>query len=233
MIAASPPFVNPADDECTSRQASAVGIGLTRAREASVVLAEPRGSIWAEAVEGLRFVVRDPMLRRIMLAAGAFVFFDSAFFGLYVLYVTRDLGVGPGELGVIFMLGGVGGTVGALLLAGAGDMLIPWADVVPTRTVPVLGLVELIVTFGVSVFTVNELTLRQRITPDALQGRMHATYVVVVGGCTAIGALAGGLVAEYVGVRTFLFVSATATIGGGLWLLSTAVWRLRAGTFDR
>jgi predicted MFS family arabinose efflux permease len=106
-------------------------------------------------------------------------------------------------------------------------MLIPWADVLSGATVPLLGIAELIVTFGVSVFTVNEITLRQRTTPHGLQGRMHATYGVVVGGATAIGALAGGLVAEYIGVRELLVVSATATIGGGLWLRSTAVWRLR------
>jgi MFS family permease len=226
---------------------SALAIVCTRpSRELRPGPTGPRTSIWSEALVGLRLVWDTPPLRRIAIAAGAFVTFDSAFFGLYVLYVTDDLGVSAGPLGLIFMLGGVGGTAGAmlagpiatrfglgraivggLLLAGLGDMLVPWVAQVPGLTVPLLGLAELIVTLGVSVFLVNELTLRQRVTPEQLQGRMHATFGVVIGGCTALGALGGGIVAEYIGVRALLLVAATSTIGGGLWLLSTSVWRLR------
>ena len=225
---------------------SAVGIGVTRVREAPSDPESPRGSIWSEAADGFRYVLGHPILRRIVIAVGVFAFFDSAFFGLYVLYVTRDLAVSPGALGLILALGGVGGTlgslvaprisarlglgrtiVGSLLVAGAGDILIPWAELVPTLIVPILAAAELIVTFGVAVFMVNEVSLRQQITPDSMQGRMHATIAVLVGGCNAIGALGGGLIGEYIGVRPLLLVAATATIGGGLWLLTTVVWRLR------
>jgi predicted MFS family arabinose efflux permease len=232
---------------------SALGVGLTRTdeqqprRDSSL-----RRSIWSEAGEGVRFVLSHQTLRRIVIGVGIFALFDSAFFGLYVLYVSRDLGVGPGELGLIFVLGGVGGTLGAivagqiarrlglgrtvvwaLMVAGAGDMLIPWVSLLPALTVPLLGFAEFVVTFGVSVFMVNETTLRQQITPDALQGRMHATIGLIVGGCNAIGALGGGLIAEYVGVRPLLIVAATATILSGLWLLTTSVRRLQAVDVDR
>jgi MFS family permease len=232
--------------DAASFAVSAVGIGLTRAKESVVDAGASRSSIWAEAAEGFRFVLGQPIMRRIVIAIGVFAFFDSAFFGLYVLYVTRELGVSAGALGVILALGGVGGIIGALvapwiaarlglgrtivgslLIAGAGDILIPWAELVPALVVPVLGFAELVVTLGVAVFMVNETSLRQQMTPDAMQGRMHATIGVLVGGCNAVGAIGGGLVAEYIGVRPLLLVAATATIGGGLWLLSTVVWRLR------
>lgn len=231
--------------DAASFAASAVGIGLTRVRETPSDPESSRGSIWSEAAEGFRYVLGQPILRRIVIAVGIFAFFDSAFFGLYVLYVTRDLGVSAGALGLILALGGIGGMigslvapriatrfglgrtiVGSLLVAGAGDILIPWADLVPGLTVPVLAAAELIVTFGVAVFMVNEVSLRQQITPDSMQGRMHATIAVLVGGCNAVGALGGGLIGELVGVRPLLLVAATATILGGLWLLTTVVWRL-------
>jgi MFS family permease len=225
---------------------SALGIALIRGTESPSPSAPSRRSLLAEAREGLGFVLVDPILRRIALAVGVFALFDSAFFGLYVLYVTRELGVPPLALGVIFMLGGVGGVAGALiagrvaaryglgraivgglLLAGIGDAVIPWAGAAPGLTVPLLGLAELVVTLGVSVFTVNELALRQRVTPDALQGRMHATFGVMIGGGNALGALGGGLLAELMGVRPLLLVAATATLAGGLWLLRTRVWTLK------
>jgi predicted MFS family arabinose efflux permease len=231
--------------DALSFAASALGIALIRTNEPPPS-SEPSGrSLWAEARDGLSFVLADPILSRIALAGFIFVLFDSAFFSLYVLYVTRELGVAPVVLGVIFMLGGIGGVAGALIaarvatrfglgraivvgaiLAGVGDAIIPWAGVMPVLTVPLLGLAELIVVLGVSIFTVNELTLRQRVTPDALQGRMHATFGVAVGGGQVLGALGGGVVAELVGVRPLLLVAATATLAAGLWLLRTPVWNL-------
>jgi len=66
---------------------------------------------------------------------------------------------------------------------------------------------ELLVVLGVMIFGVNQGTLRQIITADAFQGRTNATFGVVLGGCTATGALAGGACAELVGIPALLLVA--------------------------
>ena len=91
---------------------------------------------------------------------------------------------------------------------------------------------ELLVVPGVMIFGVNQGTLRQIITADAFQGRTNATFGVVLGGCTATGALAGGACAELVGIPALLLVAATASIGGGLWLLRSHVWELEQTNDD-
>jgi MFS family permease len=194
---------------------------------------------------GLRFLLAEPTLRRLAVALGFFELCDSAFFGLYVLYVTTELGVGPAELGLIFALGGAGGVVGAILaerasarlglgralvlgvlLPGLGDALIPWAGVLPGLTVPVLAVAELLVVMGVMLFMVNHSALVQRITPDHLLGRVGATDDALGSACSVAGALIGGAAAGVVGVRPLLIVAASATLLAGLWLLRSHVWEL-------
>ena len=51
-------------------------------------------------------------------------------------------------------------------------------------------------------------SLRQRITPDHLLGRMNATYRLFAWGVMPIGALLGGLVAEVLGLRAVFVLAA-------------------------
>src|SRR5262249_28193592 len=159
--------------------------GSMRTSEPAPAARVPGQNLWDEAREGLHSVLAHPMLRRTLVAGVAFEFFDSGFSGLYVLFVTRELGVAPATFGVILALGGIGGVVGAiaagqaarwfgmgpvlvggLLLAGLGNALIPWAASAPTLAVPVVASGELLVVLGVTLFAVNENTLRQIVTPD-------------------------------------------------------------------
>ena len=61
------------------------------------------------------------------------------------------------------------------------------------------------------VLNVAQASLRQRLTPDRYQGRMHASLRVVEFGGTAGGALLGGWLGEMLGLRATL---ATAAVGG-------------------
>jgi hypothetical protein len=59
-------------------------------------------------------------------------------------------------------------------------------------------------------------SLRQRVTPDALLGRMNATFRFLLTGAIAVGAALAGLLGQYAGPRTSLWVGA---IGAALtWL---------------
>jgi hypothetical protein len=57
-------------------------------------------------------------------------------------------------------------------------------------------------------WNVVTVSLRQRITPDHLLGRLNAGYRLLGWGSIPIGAALGGLVAEAAGMRTAFAVSA-------------------------
>jgi predicted MFS family arabinose efflux permease len=55
--------------------------------------------------------------------------------------------------------------------------------------------------------------LRQSVTPDQLLGRTNAGMEMLVAAAAPLGALAGGLLGEVIGVRLTLVI---ASVGGGL-----------------
>jgi len=62
--------------------------------------------------------------------------------------------------------------------------------------------------FGSVVWNVITVSLRQRITPDHLLGRMNSAYRLLGWGTMPIGAALGGVVAELVGLRATFLVAA-------------------------
>ncbi|HET7093304.1 MAG TPA: MFS transporter, partial [Thermomicrobiales bacterium] len=73
-----------------------------------------------EIADGLRALLGHPLLRPIVLGSIADGVAVKAIAALFVLYATRDLGIGPVALGAIFMAGGAGAIPGALLAEPAG-----------------------------------------------------------------------------------------------------------------
>jgi MFS family permease len=79
-------------------------------------------------------------------------------------------------------------------------------------------LVVALMLFGFSgvVYNITQISLRQAITPERLQGRMNSVMRFMVWGVLPLGALLGGLLATTIGLRWTLWI---AGIGGSLsWL---------------
>ena len=78
-----------------------------------------------------------------------------------------------------------------------------------------------------TIYTINEVSLRQTITPDRMLGRTNATMHFLVGGAGLLGALAGGALGEAVGPRLTLLLAVTGgSVLGFLWLFFSPVRRL-------
>src|SRR5262249_51915590 len=87
-----------------------------------------------------------------------------------------------------------------------------------------LILAQFLVNFGGVVYNVNQVSLRQTITPDRLQGRMNATMRFLVWGTMPLGSLAGGFLGNQFGVLPTLWVAA---IGSTLTFLFVALSPVR------
>src|SRR5208282_6902295 len=93
----------------------------------------------------------------------------------------------------------------------------------------VLAAVSFVVGLSMPAYNVNQISLRQAITPDRLQGRMNATMRVIVWGTIPVGAFVGG----YLGSLPSFGVVDTIVLGGiiaglaTLWILFGPVIKLK------
>jgi MFS family permease len=162
---------------------------------------------------------------------------------VYLIFAYRVLRLSPGVIGAIFGAGAVGGLIGALSAAwiarhiglgptlfltvvagGVSAILIPLAQF--GFAVPLLFVASVIGSFCNPVYNINQVSLRQTITPDRVQGRMNATVRTVIWGTMPIGALIGGVVGNMYGLLPAMYLGIVVWILSGFWILIGPV-RLR------
>ncbi len=188
------------------------------------------------------------LLRAVAGCIGTVSLFNSVLEAVFILYLTRELGIGPGLLGLIFAGGSVGfllgtllpgwvtrrfglgpGMIGGLLLVGLSDLLIPLVDgsMVVVVVVIVLMVAQFFFGLGFVIFNTGQVSLRQAITPDRLQGRMNATMSFIAGAVVPLGGLLGGGLGETIGLRPTLLLAALGEILTVLWLILSPMRSLR------
>jgi MFS family permease len=201
-----------------------------------------RAGVWQEIGEGLHVVLGSRILRAIAGCTGTSNLFSSMTFAVFLLYVTRDLGISPALLGVVLAAFGPGGLLGALLagplarrlgvgrvivgsigLGGVMNLLVPLASGPVAITVPLLIVWGFIGGAAGPIYNITQVSLRQQITPDRVQGRMNATMRFIVWGTMPIGALLGGFLGQFIGLRTTLLVGALGSLLAILWVYFSPV----------
>jgi MFS family permease len=202
--------------------------------------AAPKPKMWPEVKEGLHWVVGHPWLRAIAACTGSSNFFGSLTFSIALLYFTRSLHLSAVEVGLVFGVGSVGSILGALAAnrmqraLGVGrTILIPiMISCVALLTyplaprsfpLPVLMLGNALFGFGAVTYNITQVSLRQAITPERLQGRMNAAMRWIVWGTIPLGTMAGGAIATVSTLRTALWVGAIGSLFTFLPIALTSV----------
>jgi predicted MFS family arabinose efflux permease len=206
----------------------------------------PADAVPGATAAGVRFIARTPVMRAALGASATLNLFNFAFFAIFILYATRELGIGPAELGVVLAIGALGGVVGSLatgwltrrlgfgtaLVAGfvlfpAPLMLVPLAGGAKPIVLLLLGFAEFVSSIGVMVLDIGLGALFAAIVPDPLRARVSGAYTLVNYGVRPIGALLGGGLASAVGMRPTLWIATIGALAGVLWLLPSPLPRLR------
>jgi len=78
-----------------------------------------------------------------------------------------------------------------------------------------------------TILEINQVSLRQAVTPHPVLGRVNACIEFVGLGAMLLGALVGGALGEAIGLRSTLVVGSGASFLAALWLRCSAVWRLK------
>ena len=211
---------------------AALGLTLVSGRFKPTPKAEPT-SLLADIREGMVFLWRTPVLRTMALMVAGFHFADAAVFAVIVLFAVSPGPMGLDEFGfgVLMASFAVGGLLGSFVaepverwlgrrrvillvtVAWVGIMALPLLTAEPLPIALGLGLLGVLIMWW-NVITVS---LRQRITPDYLLGRLNAAYRFFGWGAGPLGAIAGGFIAQLFGVPA-VFAFAAVVCAALLWV---------------
>ena len=195
---------------------------------------------------GIRYIRKSPIVRASLLATATINFFNFIFFALFILYATRTLDVRPGLLGLVLGAASVGSLIGSLVAGrlsrriGVGPafvvgcvlfpaplVLVPLAGGALWTIVALLFAAEFLSGLGVMVLDISAASIKAALVPDRLRARVAGAYMVVNYGVRPIGALAGGALGTWIGLRPTLWIASVGAISGVLWLLPSPLLRLR------
>ena len=171
---------------------------------------------------------------------------------LWLLFVTRELGLSPAVVGLIACVGGLASLAGATSVDRATARLGPGrlaltafaVDAAATVITPLAPggapLVAIAMLVGAqlvgaqlvgdsvaTMFEITEVSIRQARVRDVGLGRVNATILSGSLATELFGAIAGGLVAETIGLRAAVFLPVIAGVVGTWALARSAVPALK------
>ncbi len=197
-----------------------------------------------EIAEGLVFVLRHPILRKIVACTATANLFGAMASALSIIFLVRGLHVRPADTGLLIALSSLGGVAGGVLSGRLrrriGSARIIWFSVLvitlPSLLIPLaepgwsviafpVGLAFFL--FGGVVYNVAQVSYRQAICPPRLLGRMNAAVRWVVWGTLPVGGALGGVLGTVFGVRPTLWIAYVGTWLAGWWVFFSPLRRMR------
>jgi predicted MFS family arabinose efflux permease len=193
-----------------------------RATEPAPAGGRPELSLRRRIGEGLRYVLREPYLRSLILYAACSNLMLTAIQALLVVFLVRVVAVPSGMVGLLMAALGVGGVIGAVIAPRlirrygtaravllAAVCTTPFALFIPlTQRGPGLALFALgalVMPAGVVISNVVGSSFRQAYCPRQMLGRVSATTSFLILGAMPVGALIGGTLGTALGVRAALW----------------------------
>ncbi len=187
-----------------------------------------RTSIRADVVEGLRYVLRHPVLRNISAMMALINFVSVTVYAQLVLFAKHRFAVTDSELGFLFAADGAGvvllslaagplrsrfsfGNValGSLMLSGLMTFALAYAPSYP------LAVALSAASAGLGIlFNINTGSLRQAIVPNHLLGRIITIAMVLAWSANPLGATIGGVIVERTGDVQTVYAAIGALVFG-------------------
>jgi MFS family permease len=195
-------------------------------------------TVRADVAEGVRWLWNHRLLRGFTLISGATCLANSMINGVLVLYVLEVLHLPSSRFGFFVLAAGVGALLGGLATPRVARLLgrvraLTLGAAVSALAIGLMGVVDngwvaaalsAVMAAGVMVWNVLTMSLRQLLIPEHIFGRVQGAYRTLVWGAIPLGALAGGVVADLLGISAVFLVSGAAllVLAGVLGLLLRA-----------
>ncbi|MET1036264.1 MAG: MFS transporter [Arthrobacter sp.] len=190
---------------------------------------EEKTTLGFDIAEGLRFLWNHRILRTLAVMTGVFNFASSAAFAVFVLFAvgpTSTMQLSEVGFGLLLTTSALGAFVGSfvsewaearlgrsksLTLTIFGVALFVGAPAL-TGNPYVLGPVLFLGGLLIVLWNVITVSLRQRITPNRLLGRVNSAYRLLAWGTMPLGAAAGGLLAQWLGLEAMFGIMGVSTL---------------------
>lgn len=203
---------------------SALSLLAIRANEPWPRLRGEQQNLRHEIKAGIRYLAGHNVLRATALTSTAGNFAFAIASAVNVVFLVRDVRLSPVALGGLLALGSVTAMVGAALTPRLarwfGETRIVWLALVVTGPIALLGTLAqpgwavLLSVVGIAagelgqvVYAITSLSLRQRLCPDHLLGRVNATMRFATMTPFPVGAILGGVLGELIGPRLTLLAA--------------------------
>lgn len=216
--------------------------------QSRIRIAEPKAArrspgrhVGHDIAEGMRYTYRHPTLRPLAWSVHIWFLGNSIVTTVFAVYVLRELALPAWAFGIALAAGGVGGLAGALVaprvgaLLGAGRaillgralVVVPWAILAAAPLTADSGVGILLAVVATAQFLyglvmgiedTNEISYRQAVAPDEIQGRMNATIRTINRVVFFFGALLTGVLMTWLGyqwtlgIGAFFFAIATLVV---------------------
>ena len=198
---------------------------------------EAETSLMKQMTVGLKYVWGHPVLRPLALTVAAFAFVGEAGNAVHVILVTERFGLSELGYGLIVAVDGVFSVIMSFFVAGVvrrkshtfsmrfaivAFLISAW---LMGFTTVVAGLVLAAIVGGLSDPSWNVVsgTIRQRLVPDEVFGRMMTAYLFIAWSVQPLGALVGGVIAEEWGPQWVFVLS--GTVVGSLLFFARPMFR--------
>ncbi|GAA4727213.1 MFS transporter [Phytohabitans rumicis] len=198
---------------------------------------------------GAAWIIGTPGIRSLLATVASMNFCNFIFQALFMLYVTRELGVGASTLGLVIGAGAVGGLFGAF---GAGRVvarlgigratalgflgytvplvLVPAAAGPRPLILAMLFLAQFLSSCGVMILDIAANAFKVALIPERLRARVSGAWQTTNYGVRPLGALTGGWLGTTIGLRPSLWIGTVGAVLGIVWLLRSPLIRVREVT---
>lgn len=198
-------------------------------------------AIGREIREGMHELIRTPLLRALALSMGIIVVGGSIVATVGILFLARTLSLSPGTIALLPMFAGAGTMIGAAVasrvasrltlggaIVGAGfleafAMLLTPSAALLANPIPLLAVTGVLLGIAYSVLSINQISLRQRITPSHLLGRVTAARRFLIFCMAPVGAAAGGWMGAHLGYEVTMLAGGGVTLIAALYMAASPI----------
>jgi predicted MFS family arabinose efflux permease len=195
-----------------------------------------RSGFWHEMWEGIQVVIHNPTLWKIAGCTATANLGTNMVFAVELIFMYRYLHLAPSLVGLVFAVGAVGALLGAvasravvkrlgvgvtLLVSIMGGGLLMATPLAAQTNAPVFLSALFFFEFLIGTpYNITQVSLRQAITPDRVQGRMNATMRTIVWGTIPIGSVVGGILGTAIGIVPTIVLGGFIAILAAGWIVA-------------
>lgn len=219
-----------------------VGLGLRgdyRAEQSS----EPKAGRMQEVLEGIRFQMRHPILRPLLINGSILNFASTAYFAVFILWVVgpeSTVQLAPQQFPLLMAVLAIGAVTGSVV----AEKLVGWIPEVPLilgigllnsalLAIPVfwpqvwpIAAAFFVVGFSNIVGNIVRRSISQRLIPTGKLGKVGGASGMINYGLMPVGALVGGIVGDVWGLPTVFLGSVILMLICGTWVCTQVSTRL-------